>query len=198
VIHLRSLIRLLSLLGASILDSAAADKTPSVQVLPAQAVVGFAGTSTLHDFDGQLPAQPFSLILSNGVWSASAEVLSGRMATANEKRDRKMHQMLGTNAFPKLHGVVAGAPVPGAAGTNVTLTLTIRDRTNALPVRISAWLETSREIKFRADWEVSLDDFGLKPPSVLGVIRVGDRVKLQADVTATKPALSSSPPTPPP
>jgi hypothetical protein len=198
VIQLRSFIWLLLLLGASIVELAAADDAPSVQVLPAQAVVRFSGTSTLHDFGGQLPAQSFSLILSNGTWFASADVLSGRMATANEKRDRKMHQMLGTNAFPKLHGTVAGAPVPGAAGTNATLTLTIRDQTNALAVRISAWIETSREIKFRADWEVSLDDFSLKPPSVLGVIRVGDRVKLEADVTATKPAFSSSPPTPPP
>lgn len=189
---------LLIWLAGPIQRGPAAESSPSTQFLPAQALIHFAGTSTLHDFGGQLPAQPFSLILSNGVWFASAEVLSGRMATANEKRDRKMHQMLGTNAFPEIRGVVAGAPLPGPAGTNVTLKLIIRDQTNAVPVRISAWAETSHEIKFHADWEVSLEDFGLKPPSVLGVIRVGDRVKLEADVTANKPASASTPPTPPP
>jgi len=35
----------------------------SVRHIPATAIVRFAGTSTLHDFSGQLPAQPFSLIL---------------------------------------------------------------------------------------------------------------------------------------
>ena len=198
MIRLSLIIWLLFLSGTLIPKGVAAENPPTTQSLPAQAVVRFFGTSTLHDFGGQLPAQPFSLILSNGVWFASAEVLSGRMATANEKRDRKMHQMLGTNAFPEIRGVVAGAPLPGPAGTNVTLKLIIRDQTNAVPVRISAWAETSHEIKFHADWEVSLEDFGLKPPSVLGVIRVGDRVKLEADVTANKPASASTPPTPPP
>jgi hypothetical protein len=198
VIHLRSLIWLLPLLGAAILESAGADNAPSVRVLPAQAVVHFSGTSTLHDFGGQLPAQPFSLILSNDTWFATAEVLAGRMATASEKRDRKMHLMLGTNAFPTIQGWVVAAPMPGAAGTNAMLNLRIRDQTNSLPVRVTAWTETSRVITFHADWELSLEDFGLKPPSVIGVIRVGDRVKLQADVTATKPAFPSSPPTPPP
>lgn len=198
MIRLSIIIWLCLLPGVLIPKGVAAENPPTTQSLPAQALIHFSGTSTLHDFGGQLPTEPFSLILSNGVWFASAEVLSGRMATANEKRDRKMHQMLGTNAFPEIRGVLAGAPVPDAAGTNVTLSLIIRDQTNAVPVRISAWSETSREIKFHADWEVSLEDFGLKPPSVLGVIRVGDRVKLKADITAIKPPFSSSPPTPPP
>src|SRR5688572_31448074 len=67
----------------------------AVQHLPAKAVIRFAATSTLHDFGGQLSAQPFTLIISNGTWSASADVLAGQMATENAKRDRNMHQMLG-------------------------------------------------------------------------------------------------------
>ena len=115
------------------------------------------------------------------------------MATGNEKRDRNMHQMLKTNAFPNIHGAVGGAPVPASAGTNVNLTLKIRDKTRVLPVRITAWTETAQEIKFRADWELSLKEYGLKPPSVIGVIRVGDRVKLEADVTGSKTGFSPTP-----
>lgn len=162
-----------------------------VQRLPAEATVRFAATSTLHDFDGKLSAQPFSLLISNGTWFADAGVLAARMATASEGRDRNMHKMLGTNDYPLIHGVVVAAPVPGAAGTNVTLRLKIRDRSQDLPVRISGWKETAEEIQFHAAWELSLKQFALKPPSVIGVIRVGDRVKLEADVTATKPTSSS-------
>jgi len=55
-----------------------------------------------------------------------------------------------------------------------------------LPARVTGWQETPERIQFHADWELSLEEYGLKPPSVLGVIRVGDRVKLSADVIARK------------
>ena len=158
----------------------------AVQQLPATAAIRFAATSTLHDFGGSLPSQPFTLVLSNGTWSASADVLSGLMNTAHEKRDRKMHEMFATNSFPKMHGAVIAAPLPGVAGTNATLQLIIRDKTNALTARITGWTEDARAIQFRATWELSLKNYALKPPSVLGVIKVGDRIQLEADVTASK------------
>jgi len=109
-----------------------------------------------------------------------------------------MHQMLGTNLFPKINGIVAGAPVPGPTGTNVTLSLKIRKKTLDLPVRITAWKETPHEITFHADWELSLKAFGLKPPSVIGLIRVGDQVNLEADVSAAKTTVVPSTPNPAP
>src|SRR5689334_12950929 len=57
----------------------AADR--EVRLLRAKAVIRFAGTSTLHDFGGQLPVQPFILVISNHMWSATADVLAGQMAT---------------------------------------------------------------------------------------------------------------------
>ena len=53
-------------------------------------------------------------------------------------------------------------------------------------MRVSDWLQSGDEVRFHAEWDVSLDEFGLKPPSVLGVIRVGDRVRIEADVTASR------------
>ncbi len=53
-------------------------------------------------------------------------------------------------------------------------------------------METVDEIKFRAEWEVSLKEYRLKPPSVLGVIRVGDKARLEAEVTAYRPGLVSA------
>lgn len=186
--HVRPTLMSWICLCAAVATSGAAGHETAAQVWPAQAVVRFAGTSTLHDFGGQLAAQPFFLTLSNGIWSASADVLAGQMATANTKRDRKMHRMLEATEFPEIHGVVVNAPVPESSGTNVTLRLTIRETTHDLPVRISGWTETGDEIRFHADWTLSLKQYGLKPPSVLGVIRVGDQVSLEADVTATQSA----------
>lgn len=167
-----------------------------VQRLPATAAIRFAATSTLHDFGGSLPSRPFTLVLSNGTWSADADVLTGLMNTAHEKRDRKMHEMFATNSFPKMHGTVTAAPIPGAAGTNATLRLIIRDKTNDLTARIDGWIEDASAIKFHAAWELSLKDYALKPPSVLGVIKVGDRIQLEADVTASKTISAPSAPKP--
>jgi hypothetical protein len=169
--------------------SAAEAPAGEPQKFPATATVRFVGTSTLHDFGGHLPAQPFLLVLSNGTWSAAADVLSGRMATASDKRDRNMHRLLGTNVYPRIHGEVAGAPVPASTTntiTNATLRLKICDRSKDLVARISGWKDSTQDLRFHAEWDLSLKDYGLKPPSVVGVIRVGDKVRLEADVIATK------------
>jgi len=178
-------------------SSLAADRTPLVQRWPAEARVYFNGTSTLHDFGGNLSAEPFDIVVSNRTWFASVDVLSGQMATANEKRDRNMYQMLGTNQYPHIHGDVANAPLlaNGASATNVALQLKIRDQATALPANIRDWRLTDSELRFRAAWSLSLKQYGLKPPSVAGIIRVGDRVELQAEVVARiKPQESGAPP----
>jgi hypothetical protein len=165
--------------------------------LHAVADISFRGTSTLHDFEGSVESQPFVLLLSTNSWSAQAEVLGSQMTTANEKRDRNMWNMLSTSMHPRLAGLVTNAPLPIGSETNVTLALRIRDRQFELPVQITEWSETAETIRFHASWEVSLKQYNLKPPSVLGVIRVGDTVRLDAEVTAnkagTKPLSTSQP-----
>jgi hypothetical protein len=178
------------------LTTMASGYAAGVVSFPALAEIRFDATSTLHDFGGSLPAQPFLLVLSNGTWSADADVLARLMATGHEKRDRNMYRMLNTNAHPRLHGRVVAAPIPAPGRmTNVTLNLKIAGRAHDLPARVSEWHQSSNEVRFRTEWEVSLNDFALKPPSVLGVIRVGDRVRIQAYVTASR---TNHPPALPP
>jgi polyisoprenoid-binding protein YceI len=155
---------------------------------PAEAIVRFDATSTLHDFGGTVHAQPFMLQVSSNRWSAEGDVLSGMMNTASAKRDQNMHEMFKTNDYPRIHGKVAQAAVPASGTTNATLSLKIRDQEHDLPVVVSAWSETDSNVTFRAEWDVSLKQFKLNPPSVLGVIRVGDVVHLSADVSASKTA----------
>jgi hypothetical protein len=66
------------------------------------------------------------------------------------------------------------------------LTLRIRDRQHELPVCVTGWTETPEAVQFHASWDVSLKQYNLKPPSVIGVIRVGDRVHLEAQIAARK------------
>jgi polyisoprenoid-binding protein YceI len=131
-------------------------------------------------------------VSSNG-WSAEAEVPAGQMNTASEGRDRNMHKMLNTNSHPYLRGSVTNAPIPGVNGTNITLHLNISGKPVALPVQVTGWTESAGRIQFHAAWSVSLKQYGLKPPSVMGVIRVGDAVSLEADVTVDKTKSASEP-----
>lgn len=167
----------------------------AARTLPASAQITFQGTSTLHDFEGGVAAQPFVLTLSSNTWSAKAAVVSSQMSTAHEARDNKMWDMLSAKVYRQISGEVRPAPIPSAASTNVTLSLRIRDRQHDLPVRITGWTETAEAIQFHAAWDVSLKQYGLKPPSVVGLIRVGDRVHLEAQVTARKvPAATAAAP----
>lgn len=170
----------------------AAAQTIVPQRWPAEAIIRFNGTSTLHDFGGALAAQPFVFTVVSNTWSAEADVLAAQMNTASEGRDRNLHKMFDTNSYPRLHGRVTQAPVPAAGSTNITLGFQIRNKQLDLPVRVANWTETAERIEFHAEWEVSLKQYGLKPPSVLGVIRVGDQVRVEADVSVdkTKPAPS--------
>lgn len=151
------------------------------------AKITFTGTSTLHDFEGQVSSRLFALRIQSNTWSATADVLSGSMTTANDSRDRNMWKMLGTNVFPQIKGVIREAIIPSSdTGTAAaSMTLGIRDRRQDIPVTFSNWSESEGILRFKADWNVSLRQYNLNPPSVMGVIRVGDKVRLHAEVVAT-------------
>jgi hypothetical protein len=94
--------------------------------------------------------------------------------------------MLAASTHLQITGEMGPSPLPPPAGTNLTLALRIRNQQHELPVRITGWSETAEEIQFHAAWEVSLKQYGLKPPSVIGMVRVGDRVQIDAQITARK------------
>jgi hypothetical protein len=176
------------LLLCSITSFLRAAETPLVatQQIPASATIRFQASSSLHDFDGLVSTQPFALMLTSNSWSASADVLAGEMDTHNDGRDRAMRRMFETNSFPRIRGSVKQAPRPSPDNTKVAFRLQIRDEKHDLEAVVSRWKEDADSIRFHAEWDVSLKQFKLNPPSVAGVIRVHDRVHLAADVVAFK------------
>ena len=188
-----SLANVCLLLGIGHLAATGSDDPTLNRKLSAVARIRFQATSTLHDFEGTVRSQPFVLVLSSNSWSAEANVLGSEMTTAHDGRDKNMKKMLETNQHPRLTGAVRDAAIPTATATKVSCTLRIRDRSFELPVTISDWSETAEAVRFQATWKLSLKQYQLKPPSVLGVIRVGDEVRLVAQVTARKPAPATVP-----
>lgn len=182
----RTLLTVLVLGGAAWWAVAAPPADPST-ASPNRAAIRFHGSSTLHDFHGTVGAQPISFSRSGNTWSARGAVKVAEMSTAHAKRDREMHAMFGAASFPSIVASVSNAPVPVTGSTNVLMQLRIRDKERPVNVQVTDWRDTGTNLQFRASAAVSLNQFGLKPPSVLGIIRVGDAVRLEADVTVGAP-----------
>lgn len=157
--------------------------------LRAEAELNFKGSSTLHDFHGHVTARPFDLLLretdGKRTWSAEAEVAVADMDTRNKGRDENMRKMFNAKLHPRIQAVVVNAEVPPTTNpVKTTLTLRIREKEQSIPMTVTDWKEDGDGVRFRAGFEVSLKAFGLKPPSVIGLIRVADRVNVMANVTA--------------
>jgi polyisoprenoid-binding protein YceI len=177
----RTLLTILAL-GAATWWAAAANPPAASSTSPNRAAIRFHGSSTLHDFTGTVGTQPISFGRTGDRWSAQGAVNVPEMSTAHAKRDQEMQAMFGAASFPTITASVSNAPVPVTGSTNVLMQLRIRDKELPVQVQISDWRDTGSNLQFRATASVSLKQFGLKPPSVLGIIRVGDTVRLEADV----------------
>lgn len=179
----------LAVLAATSLAAALPAQGAAPALYDGTATIVFSGTSTLHDFVGRVPSQPFRLTMQTSptgrVWSATASVKAAEMTTFHKERDEKMRQMFAADKQPLLAGTVLDAPAPDRATNGVaSLKLKIGGQERALPVAIRDWQEANGHLSFTAIWEVSLKDYALKPPAVLGLIKVGDKVTVSAKVEA--------------
>jgi len=168
---------------------------PALQGVQGRCEIRFFGSSTLHDFSGEVSARPFQLTphidASNGRawWSGSIEVAVVDMNTGIERRDRKMRAMFDADRFPHivadLPGIRSAALARARSGveSNFDFSLTIRETKRPVTAKISNWTEDERRASFGAEFELSLDSFGLEVPPVLGLLRVGDVVRVRAQVT---------------
>jgi len=167
---------------------------PASRGLEGECEIHFVGSSTLHDFSGQVHSHPFALAYridesgAPGSWSGSIEVPVAEMDTGIERRNRKMFEMFDADSFPL---IVADFPRLGGDALararsddeiDLDFDLTIREVTRPVAAKLSNWTETERSASFDAEFELSLAEFGLEPPAVLGLIRVGDAVVVRAHV----------------
>jgi polyisoprenoid-binding protein YceI len=163
-------------------------------VLDGTCEVAFVGTSTLHDFSGKGACIPFQVTLGAKMDSARVEDGQGirvavtGMDTANRKRDAKMREMFDCDHFPFVLGTLPAFDPRQLAeklraareGTPLAFDLTIRDITRHIEARALHFREDEKEITFELDFDLSLQEYQLEPPSVLGIIGVGDTVSVKA------------------
>ena len=145
-----------------------------------QATIAFRGTSTLHDFEGVVVSQPFSMESGPDAQRINATIVVhvADMSTNHAKRDRNMFRMLEEENHKLITGKLVDVDLPASGPIQSTIELTIRDTTRLVDATIEPLTtENGRSLKFA--FTVSLNEYGLDAPSVLGIIRVGDAVQIE-------------------
>lgn len=162
--------------------------------------VAFLITSTLHDVPGSARCLPFTAVLARDasgrevIPSVEVEVPVTGMDTRNRSRDGQMREMFRSERFPRIRAAAHNVDVErirAEAGTgrggdpSIDLLLRIRDVERKVRATAGNLKESGERITFDIQFPVSLKEFDLKAPSVLGIIRVGDKVSVKANFTLT-------------
>jgi hypothetical protein len=154
--------------------------------------VRFFATSTLHDFEGEIPTiklEASRLVMDapspGDRWEAISKVGVKTLTTHHEKRDVKMLEMFKEDRFPVFQLQVNDAIQPSSDDTPASLPVmvTILGKSVKVEGHIKDWSDTEGKVSFRLETELSLGAFGLeRPGTAFGLIRVGDKVRVEADV----------------
>ncbi|MBW2688344.1 MAG: YceI family protein [Deltaproteobacteria bacterium] len=169
--------------------------------LEGRCAIKFFGESTLSDFDGQAICQPFTLKTEEAAGKTGiirqpvVNILVGKMDTDNSSRDKKMYAMFEQESYPEIQGLFADLDPdvilqqwqatetnPGSLGFN----LRIREVSQRVEATISDLIVTPEQISFVMKFPLSLASFQLEPPSVFGMIRVDDKVRVEVRVFLRK------------
>lgn len=151
---------------------------------PAVSHIEFMARSSLHNVHGT------ARLLSGEIIKGTA----GRfvfpvdsMDTANNARDRKMVAMFEAEKYPEIiyeiHTLTESAT--GENGT-VSGTLTMHGVTLDFPLEVDIIKIDENKRDWQGGADISLQRFNLKPPSVLGLIRVADSVHVTFDIVLEK------------
>ena len=162
--------------------------------------VAFLVTSTLHDVPGSARCLPFEAVLARDpagnpvIPFVEVEVPVAAMDTRNKSRDGQMREMFRSDRFPRIHAAARDVDVDrlrveigkGREGiASIDLLLRIREVERKIRAMASNLIESGDRVTFDIEFPVSLGEFDLKAPSVLGIIRVGDKVSVKATFTLT-------------
>ena len=170
----------------------------SATTLNGDCSVRFFGQSTLHDFEGQVACQPFIMQTEESsagrraVESPVVTVRVSEMNTENTSRDQKMRTMFDHENFPEIKGqlvdfdpeaILRQLESGEIANENLEFSLQIRGITQRIKAKAREVKVSPEQIGVLIEFPLSLASFDLKPPSVMGIIRVADEVRVEVQTT---------------
>ncbi len=176
----------------------------SAATLSGTCAVKFFADSTLHKFAGQGACEPFTWTTQTTdggrevIRAAVVRVPVTGLDTDNGSRNKNMYAMFDAQQYPQIEGrfgeldpaALLQQLGSGSTSEPVRFELTIRSITRPVQAVISSVKQTPDQVDLVAEFPLSLQDFELKPPSVLGLIRVADQLRVRVEVTLQGDALA--------
>lgn len=161
------------------------------QSLEATCEITFSGSSGLGTWTGRVPAlRVRPTPAAGGHWNAVIEIPIESLEDGNKPRDAQLHAMFESRKWPTLRAELRDFdPLEVEKTSKIPVELTIRDQKRRLEATVSRWHVLGGRTEFEADVSVSLEDFALEAPSMLGLSKVNDEVEIHARV-AVLPAAS--------
>lgn len=151
------------------------------------ATVRFAGTSTLHDWEGSAPALPFRAEVDESP-SGPARIRAvvrlpvAGMDTDNDDRDENLRKVMRAAEHREILGRAEIRPEAGKPPAAVRLELVVLGQVREVEARAGNWTLGPDRVSVDLDFPVSLDAWGIERPSFLMFIRVGDEVRVRVHV----------------
>jgi polyisoprenoid-binding protein YceI len=157
------------------------------------AAIAFAGTSTLHNWDGKVSAEPFMATIVTGddgrpkTLSATVKVKAAGMDTDNDKRDATMHKSMKVADHPLIEGkfqdVSFASIMPdGKVPSKLPFALTLLGKKHDVVATVSGWKLNEDTATFDVSFSLSLKQCTIDVPAAMLVVRAGDTVKVKASV----------------
>jgi len=159
------------------------------------AQVVFTGTSTLHDFEGKVSAPVVGGQAGEKGWTLQSSVAIANMSTDNKSRDKNMKAMFHADRYQELTVSTSFGDLPKAGkSVEIELELNIADHKGKVKGTLTPTTDPQGGENFRLEFPVSLEAFGLeRPTAMLGMIKVGDGVKVSAVIHLDKGPIEKGP-----
>jgi hypothetical protein len=158
----------------------------------------FFGSSTLHDFEGTGRCLPFSAPILRAAEGkgelalVEVEVPVAEMKTGIGARDRKMREMFQADRYPAIRAAARDIDAEALrermqgdreGKAPLEIHLSIRGVERKILATAKNLKADGNRVSFEIAFPVSLKEFGLPAPTVLGILRVADQVAVTGSFT---------------
>ena len=155
-------------------------------VVSEKSSLGFMCKSTLHDFNGS--ARKLSGILERNLNLAKGfvDVDVAGLTTDEPGRDKNMYQMFDATLHPQIHFVFNDTDITKIIENQegeikFTGIMTMHNISHPATLISKGHME-GNTLMCEGQMLIHLKDYGLKPPSILGLIHVSDEVTVQYNI----------------
>jgi len=156
------------------------------QIVPEKSKVDFICKSTLHDFNGTARKLIGNFEQDLNIAKGFIDVDVASLTTDEPQRDKNMYQMFDATQYPQIHFTFKDTDLTDVVDHHdgqikFTGVLTIHNISHPVTL-ISKGHMLEDTLMCEGQVSIHLKDFDLKPPSILGLIRVSDEVAVRYNI----------------